>query len=69
MEVAMVKSFVASMALITLAIATAACGTVAGNAKEDVGGIKGTAFEAWASGNATGAFFKPVGPGGGAGVR
>ena len=65
----MVKPFVASVALITLAIATAACGLLAGKTKEDAGGIKTTAFEAWAVGNGTGAFLKPVGPAGGTGVR
>ena len=65
----MLKPVVTLMALTMLAIASAACGTLAGTTKEDAGGIKRTAFEAWAVGNATGAFFKPVGPGGGAGVR
>ena len=65
----MLKLIVAWAALTTLAIATAACGTLSGTTKEDGGGIKRTAFEAWAVGNATGAFFKPLGPGGGAGVR
>ena len=65
----MLKLIVAWAALTTLAVAIAACGTLAGTAKEDGSGIKRTAFEAWAVGNATGAFFKPLGPGGGAGVR
>ena len=65
----MLKLIVAWAALTTLAVATSACGAMAGTTKEEAGGVKPTAFEAWAVGNATGAFLKPVGPGGGAGVR
>jgi hypothetical protein len=66
----MVKRVGSVLALITLAIALAACATAAPKAAtEDVGAGRPTAFEAWAVGNGTGAFFRALGPAGGAGVR
>lgn len=66
----MVKQVGSVLALITLAIAIAACSAAAPKAAlGDAGAGRPTAFEAWASGNGTGAFFKALGPAGGAGVR
>ena len=66
----MVKQVGSLLALITLVIAIAACGTAAPKAAmEDTGASRPTAFEAWAVGNGTGAFLKATGPAGGAGVR
>lgn len=66
----MVKQVGSLLALITLAIAIAACATAAPKtAVEGAGAGRSTAFEAWAVSNGTGAFFKALGPAGGAGVR
>ena len=65
----------AVLALAALALAAAGCTTAApapgakALAAEKPAGWSASAFESWALGNATGSFFRPVGPGGGAGVQ
>jgi hypothetical protein len=52
------------------AFAAAGCATTATDAsKADPGERRPTAFESWSMRNATGAFFAPIGPAGGSGVR
>jgi hypothetical protein len=70
----MLDRLVVPLALMTLLMATAACGATARNASTDSAGngagvSRPTAFEAWAVSNGTGAFFKAVGPAGGTGVQ
>jgi hypothetical protein len=58
------------LALMMLAIATAACGATArGAATTDADAPRSSSFEAWSGGNGTGGFFRGVGPAGGSGVR
>jgi len=67
---AMLGRFVVFAVLAMLAMATAACGVTARSAATaEVGAPLSTPFEAWAGGNGTGGFFRPVGPAGGSGVR
>jgi len=56
--------------VLTFAVAAAGCATAAPDApKADAGVPRQTPFESWSAGNGTGAFFGPVGPAGGSGVR
>jgi hypothetical protein len=56
--------------LTTLALTTVACATAAKDTADPAAGApRSSAFDAWAEGNGTGAFFKAVGPAGGTGVR
>lgn len=68
----MLKSLATSLALMTLAIVAAGCATTTAKPEGSAAParpLQPTSFESWAVGNGTGSFFRPVGPGGGAGVR
>ena len=56
-------------ALAALALTLGACASAAPDAAKPTAATTGSAFDAWSSGNGTGAFFKSVGPAGGTGVR
>ena len=64
----------AALAL-TVALTSASCATApaastpADASKAEAGRWRPTAFESWSGRNGTGAFFAPVGPAGGSGVR
>jgi hypothetical protein len=55
--------------LVMLALTTGACAGAAKEAAKPDAGARASAFDSWAHGNGTGAFFKALGPAGGTGVR
>jgi hypothetical protein len=66
----MPRGLIVLVSLVLLVLGSAGCATVASpDAKAEAVSLKPTPFEAWATRNATGGFFGPVGPGGGAGVQ
>ena len=66
----MLKSLVPLLASTALALAISACATATRDGSTaGTRAPESTTFESWAVGNGTGAFFRPVGPAGGTGVR
>ena len=57
-------------AIVTILLSTGSCARATKDAATpDAGAPRSSAFDAWAGGNGTGAFFRAAGPAGGTGVR
>jgi hypothetical protein len=69
MVIDMVQRLAIVLGSALLAITVAACATSPPSADAEKPRPSVSSFEAWSSGNGTGAFFPAVGPAGGSGVR
>jgi hypothetical protein len=64
-----VSRLVLLTALVVLVLGAASCARAVKDQVKPEAGPRSSAFDAWAGGNGTGAFFRAIGPAGGTGVR